>query len=116
VSRGDSIRAGLAVSPRVTVPDERYSHVVRVFHRAGLAWQLSSRPLLDAQITRTLGTLEDSMSFNYSADAPEVKAVHHAYENAAAFARWARRHPDKIARILAEAAGRPLGSVETLTP
>jgi hypothetical protein len=98
MTRGDSIRAGLAVSPRVTIPHAIYKPVVLVFGRTRNASLLLGRPLLDAQIVRTLEVLRAG-----AVDMAERKALDYAYENSSAFTAWIRRKPGRIESILADA-------------
>jgi hypothetical protein len=103
MTRGASIRAGLAASPRVTVPLGIYKPVVLVFERMSNASLLLARPLLEAHIVRTLLGYR-----NGAVDKAEREALTAAYENSSAFTAWVRRSSERIERILAEA--RSLGT------
>jgi hypothetical protein len=98
VSSSASIRAGLAVSPRVTKPHAIYKPVLLVFERTKNAHLLLSRPQLDAHIVRTLEVLRAG-----AVDEAEREALDYAYENSSAFTAWVRRKPGRIESILADA-------------
>lgn len=95
--RSAASRAGLAVSPRVTVPHERYRLVIQAFIPGGHAWKLRG-PVHKARIAEILDKLIET------AGVDDVGlAIRYAHEHFDGFTRWCLRYPERVLSIIAEA-------------
>ena len=94
-----AIREGLARAKHVVVADRRYAFVIREFCEIGKA-DLFVGVILEAEIERTLHQLVAEAA----QDNERGHAIAHAQERSQTFLRWVRRHPERVVKIIAEAA------------